>query len=224
MRSFSCIQRDWPPHASRPSWKLLWYFWFYSQLISVILFKHSTNHPKTMFSRTQLYFILEFLGVQSLGLFCLCCTFNHFLKYYKTTTWITNCLLMILNSIDPVNQLTSSRLSYVFKTAYLTSWQKNFNLTKTRLKHCFPILQNFKTPLHLCPSARLLSPFFILSEISASTEKKIYPWKSISILLARQLSLNFAELALFYIIFQLTPLKLLLYDLYSLGLTIATLC
>ena len=40
---------------------------------------------------------------------------------------------------------------------------------------------------------------------------------------ARQLSLNFTVLALFDIIFQLTPLKLLLFHLYSLGLTIATL-
>ena len=69
------------------------------------------SSTQTTFSPTQLHFILEFLWVQSLGLFCLRCTNNHYLRYYKTTTRITNCLLMILNFTDPVNQLTSTRLS-----------------------------------------------------------------------------------------------------------------
>ena len=45
----------------------------------------------------------------------------------------------------------------------------------------------------------------------------------LSISFARQLSLNFTVSALFDIIFQLTPLKLLLFHLYFLGLTIAIL-
>ena len=44
IRSVSCIWHDRPPHSSRSSPKLLWYFWFCSQLISVIPFRLSADH------------------------------------------------------------------------------------------------------------------------------------------------------------------------------------
>ena len=129
-------------------------------------------------------------------------------RSYQATDFISQTILSVQDCI----YLTS-------KTAWLTI---NFSWMKTRLKHCFSILQ---THLHLCPSARLLSLSLGLSNTSVYALTKICHWKSILLLIsfARQLSLNFTVSELFNMIFQLMPLKLFFFHFWFFRLSIASL-
>ena len=218
-----CIWHDRPQHFSRSFPKLLWYFWFCSQLVLVIPFRPSANHL-----RKQLSVWPSCPSVWSASRFS---PWAHCVRSVHSTTFsdITKSLYGASTFCWWFYNNNNSQL-------HRSSQPPDVDQTVLSVQDCVSDIKDWMTDNKLQPnedkteamlfnSSKLQDVPASLSicQTTVSTRIKISPWNSISISYAKQLSVNFVESALFDSTSQLMPQRLLLSPLYCPRLTIAIL-